>query len=182
MKTPVDPEWVAHAQGALRLPKNARLRYADGALLVVPGRSAHFRNRFKLADWAGSIPGARAGGRFSLTPAVNGFTPEPEFALIRESAHAPHRDTYNNDEVLFVAEIISTEIEQRHLRGEHHHYAEVFVPVLLVLDVLAATWTLFTTPRRGAYALTTTGNFGEPIPVEIAGEPHPIDSGEFQHL
>jgi hypothetical protein len=103
MKTPVDPEWVAHAQGALRLPKNARLRYAD----------------------AGSIPGVRAGGRFSLTPAVNGLTPEPEFALIRESAHAPHRDTYNNDEVLFVAEIIST---------------------------------------------------------EIAGEPHPIDSGEFQHL
>jgi hypothetical protein len=74
-----DPEWVAHVQGRLALPKNARLRHVGGALLVVPGRSVHFSNRCALADWEAIIPGVRPGGRLALTPAINGFTPEPEF-------------------------------------------------------------------------------------------------------
>jgi Uma2 family endonuclease len=182
MSAPVDAEWVASTRRALDLPKSVRLRYGGGVFLLVPMTSAHFRNRFALGSWARSVPGVRGGARFALRPPVDGYVPEPDFALIDESAHAPQRDSYQSDEVPFIAEMISTDSEQRHYARERNHYARVGIPAYLVVDVLTAEWTLFTEPREGAYTLTATGNFCAPIPVEVAGQPHPIDSGEFEHL
>jgi Uma2 family endonuclease len=182
MGAPVDAEWVASIQGALDGLKSMRLRYANGALLVVPTRSAHFSNRFGLGLWARSIPGVRGAGSFSLMPAIAGYAPEPDFALIHEPAHAPGRTSYQHDEVLFVAEIVSTESEQRYYVHEPNHYANAGIPSYLVLDMLTVEWTLFTQPRNDTYMLTSSGTFGSPIPVEIAGQPRPIDSSAFEHL
>jgi hypothetical protein len=84
--------------------------------------------------------------------------------------------------VLFVAEIISTEAEQRHFGDEWNGYAGLLVPELLVLDALTESWMLLSNPSDGAYTAITTGDFGEPIPVEVAGEPYPIDSGQFRWI
>jgi Uma2 family endonuclease len=183
MSAPVDEGWVEPMQRALLdRPKNMRLRYVNGAFLAVPVRSAHFTNGFVLNLWARSIPSVKGAGEFSLKTAIDGYAPEPDFALVRESAYAPDRAEYLHDEVLFIAEVVSTESEQRDYVRKHNHYAMADIPAYLVVDVLTAEWTLFTEPREGAYTLTTTGNFGAPIPVEVAGQPHPIDSGEFEHL
>lgn len=182
MSTPVDAEWVASMQHALERPKSMRLRYVNGAFLVVPVTSAHFSNGFTLNLWARSIPGVKAAGEFSLRPAIDGYAPEPDFALIHEIAYAPRRASYQHHEVLFVAEIVSTESEQRDYVRKHNHYASAGIAAYLVLDVLTAEWTLFTEPRDDAYTRTSAGNFGSPIPVEIGGQPYPIASDEFERL
>jgi Uma2 family endonuclease len=182
MSAPVEAGWVASTQHALERRKSMRLRYVNGAFLVVPVRAAHFRNAHTLLDWADAIPGFEGNGEFQLKPPINGYAPEPDFGLIRASSFDDGRAEFLHSEVVFVAEIVSTESEQRDYVTKHNHYAMASVPAYLVVDVLTAEWTLFTEPRDGSYTLTSTGNFGSLIPVEIEGKPYPIDSGKFRHL
>ena len=180
-----DASWVAATQrdlDALNLPKNAKLRFVDGAFLLVPVTTAHADARFLLRMWARGIPGVRGVGEFKLVPAIEGYSPEPDFALIEEAAHEPRRTSYEVGEVLFVAEIVSTESEQRDYVRKHNHYARAGIPAYLVVDVLSAEWTLLTAPQDGGYTLSTSGPFGTPVPVEIDGVPYPIASGEFERL
>lgn len=182
MTVPLDQEWVAAVQRDLDVPKSVRVRYTDGAFLMVPVTFAHFENSYALVAWGRTVPGVKAVGEFKLLPALDGYSPEPDFALVAASAYAPQRSSVDASDIRFVAEIVSTESEQRDYVRKHNHYAKAGIPSYLVLDVLTAEWTLFTEPEAGAYTRTCTGNFGSEIPVEVAGEPRPIDSGEFEHL
>ncbi|MCF3103857.1 Uma2 family endonuclease [Streptomyces roseoverticillatus] len=181
----IDPGWVSSIQDDLDsfdLPKRMKIRYSNGAFLMVPVTTAHFDNSHALVTWARGIPGVRGVGEFRLVPAIDGYKPEPDFALIVEGAHSPGRSEYEADEVLFIAEIVSTESEQRDYTRKNIHYAKAGIQAYLVVDVLSAEWTLFTEPRDGAYTLSSSGPFGKQIPVEVNGSQYPIDSGEFEHL
>lgn len=186
MATPADAEWVAATQrhlGRLDIPMSMKVRYTgDGAFLLAPLTFAHFENAHALVSWGRSIPGVRTAGKFTLLPAIDGYTPEPDFALIVGSACHPHRTAVNASDVRFIGEIVSTESEQRGYVRTNNHYATAGIPSYLVLDVLTAEWTLFTEPQDGTYTRTCTGPFGSAIPVTVDGEPHAIDSGQFEHL
>ncbi|MFI6279058.1 Uma2 family endonuclease [Streptomyces sp. NPDC050988] len=176
-------DWVADALEAIQLPRRMRLRLTRNGLTVVPVTQAHLTTQRRiLAQIETGLPGWVPVGEFSVLPPREGYQPEPDASALPEDKFDASKSKFPEDLLPFVVEVVSPESAGRDYNTKPEHYALRGIPVYLIVDVLAASWTLLTQPENGAYQCTQSGPFGKEIEIPVADQTLVLDSSQFMRV
>jgi Uma2 family endonuclease len=169
-----------YAQAHLRMPKSVRLRLTGNGLTLVPVTHAHRTTRRRIANQIeAALPGWSPVGEFRVTPAREGYKPEPDVLAVPSDQVEPGSAELDEGLLHFVVEVVSPESMDRDYNTKPSHYALRGISAYLVVNVLTARWTLFTRPEDSSYRHTVSGDFGEKIEIPVAEKILVLDSSEF---
>ncbi|KPI25333.1 protein of unknown function DUF820 [Actinobacteria bacterium OK074] len=172
--------WVADALETLQVPRRMRLRLTRNGLTVVPVTQAHQMTRRRISNQIEArMPGWLAIGEFRVLPKREGYAPEPDVSVLPEGKWDSGRSEFDEGLLPFVVEVVSPESKNRDYHTKPEHYALRGIPVYLVVDVVAGTWTLLTQPENGEYRCTQSGPFGKEIEIPVADQTLTLDSSQF---
>ncbi|MEU0739197.1 Uma2 family endonuclease [Streptomyces sp. NPDC006134] len=175
--------WVESMQEAVELPRSARLRLTRNGLTLVPVTHAHTTTARRIANQIEEgLPGWAPVGEFSVVPPREGYKPEPDASALPLEQVDPAKSEIHEALLPFVVEVVSPESKHRDYNTKPEHYALRGIPAYLVVDVLAATWTLLTRPEDGAYRRTLSGVFGEEIDIPVGDRTLTLDSSQFMRV
>lgn len=176
----VTDDWIDFVQERLQVPKSARLRLTTNGLMLVPVTHAHTATQRRIQNQIeAALPGWTPVGEFQITPAREGYKPEPDASAIPSDKIDPGTARLDESLLPFVVEVVCPESEMRDYHTKPRHYALRGIGAYLVVNVLTARWTLFTRPEEGAYQHTVSGTFGEKIEIPVADRMLALDSSEF---
>jgi Uma2 family endonuclease len=176
----ITDDWVGFAQEQVQVPKSVRLRLTRNGLTLVPITHAHRTTQRRIENQIeAALPGWTPVGEFQVTPAREGYKPEPDVSAIPSDKVDPGSAKLDESLLPFVVEVVSPESEDRDYNTKPGHYALRGISAYLVVNVLIARWTLFTRPEGGAYQHTVTGTFGEKIEIPVADRTLVLDSSQF---
>jgi Uma2 family endonuclease len=108
--------------------------------------------------------------------------PEPDISALPEDLWNPRSSEFDEALLPFVVEVVSPESRNRAYSTKSEHYALRKIPAYLIVDVLAASWTLHTQPENGAYQCTSSGPFGKEIEIPVADQTFTLDSSQFMRV
>ncbi|MFF4754886.1 Uma2 family endonuclease [Streptomyces sp. NPDC002514] len=176
-------DWVAGVLETLRVPRSVRLRLTRNGLTVVPVTQAHLTTQMRIFGQIDArMPGWQPIGEFRVLPAREGYMPEPDISALPEDQWNPRSSEFHEGLLPFVAEVVSPESKNRDYSTEPEHYALRGIPAYLIVDVLAASWTLLTQPENGAYQCSRSGPFGKEIDIPVAERTLTLDSSQFMRV
>ncbi|MFG2885231.1 Uma2 family endonuclease [Streptomyces sp. NPDC048297] len=175
--------WVEFVQDTIHVPRSARLRLTRNGLTVVRVTQAHVATARRIANQIEpGLPGWGATGGFSVVPAREGCKPEPDASALPAERIRPDRCEIDEALLPFVVDVVSPPSRHHDDHTEPGHYALRGIPAYLIVDVLAATWTLLTRPGNGAYRCTRSGPFGKEIEIPVADRILTLDSSRFTRV
>jgi Uma2 family endonuclease len=175
--------WVELVQDEIHVPRSARLRLTRNGLTLVPVTHAHTATARRIANQIEQrLPGWAAVGEFSVVPARQGYKPEPDASALPMEQFRPDKSEVDEALLPFVVEVVSPESKGRDYNTKPEHYALRRIPAYLIVDVLAATWTLLTQPENGAYQCSRSGPFGKEIEIPVADQILTLDSSQFMRV
>ncbi|MGW7817975.1 Uma2 family endonuclease [Streptomyces puniciscabiei] len=179
----VAEDWVADAVETLQVPRRMRLRLTRNGLTVVPVTQAHVTTQMRIfGQIDAELPGWVPIGAFKVMPAREGYMPEPDVSALPEEKSDPGSSTFDEGLLPFVVEVVSPESKDRDYNTKPDHYALRGIPAYLIVDVLAARWTLLTRPVDGEYQHQESGIFGDQIQIPVADQTLTLDSSRFQRI
>ncbi|MGW7242116.1 Uma2 family endonuclease [Streptomyces sp. NPDC054804] len=175
--------WVADVLETLQLPRRMRLRLTRNGLTVVPVTQAHVTTQMRIFGQIDArLPGWVPIGEFRVRPAREGYMPEPDVSALPQEQLDPGSSEFDEGALPFVVEVVSPESKNRDYSTKPDHYALRGIPVYLIVDVLAARWTLLTRPQDGEYQHQESGVFGDRIEIPVADQTLTLDSSQFMRI
>ncbi|EST23741.1 hypothetical protein M878_32775 [Streptomyces roseochromogenus subsp. oscitans DS 12.976] len=176
-------DWVEFVQDAIHLPKSARLRLTGNGLTLVPVTQAYVTTVWRIAHQIeAGLPGWVATGKFSVVPPREGYKPEPDASALPAEQIRPGKSEIDESLLPFVVEVVSPESKNRDYSTKPDHHASRGIPAYLIVDVLAARWTLLTRPADGEYQHRESSVFGDQIEIPVADQTLTLDSSQFQRI
>ncbi|MER6524545.1 Uma2 family endonuclease [Streptomyces sp. NPDC001508] len=175
--------WVESVQKAMEVPRSARLRLTKNGLTLVPVTHARTTTARRIANQIEErLPGWTPVGEFSVVPSREGYKPEPDASALPLEQVDPAKSEISEELLPFVVEVVSPESRYRDYSTKPEHYALRGIPAYLIVDVLAASWTLLTQPADGVYQCSQSGPFGKEIEIPVADRTLVLDSSQFMRV
>ncbi|WCD97684.1 Uma2 family endonuclease [Streptomyces sp. HUAS 31] len=154
-------EWFERLE-RMPVPEGFRVEIVGGNVHKTPQRNTHWqiirRILWALEDRFGRQVTAFTDVRIDFPGDENGFC--PDVAMLKDSAQQDDTGHWRYQDVEFVAEVISRGTAANDYGPKRTAYAVAEVPVYVIADPYRGRCSVYTHPKDGDYAMTTSVDFG----------------------
>ncbi|MEV5913596.1 Uma2 family endonuclease [Streptomyces chartreusis] len=154
-------EWFERLE-RMPVPEGFRVEIVGGNVHMTPQRNTHWqiirRILWALEDRFGRQVTAFTDVRIDFPGDENGFC--PDVAMLKDSAQQDDTGHWRYQDVEFVAEVISRGTAANDYGPKRTAYAVAEVPVYVIADPYRGRCSVYTHPKDGDYAMTTSVEFG----------------------
>ncbi|MFD0433542.1 Uma2 family endonuclease [Streptomyces chartreusis] len=154
-------EWFERLE-RMPVPEGFRVEIVGGNVHMTPQRNTHWqiirRILWALEDRFGRQVTAFTDVRIDFPGDENGFC--PDVAMLKDSAHQDDTGHWRYQDVEFVAEVIFRGTAANDYGPKRTAYAVAEVPVYVIADPYRGRCSVYTHPKDGDYAMTTSVDFG----------------------
>ncbi|MGW4867194.1 Uma2 family endonuclease [Streptomyces chartreusis] len=154
-------EWFERLE-RMPVPEGFRVEIVGGNVHMTPQRNTHWqiirRILWALEDRFGRQVTAFTDVRIDFPGDENGFC--PDVAMLKDSAQQDDTGHWRYQDVEFVAEVISRGTAANDYGPKRTAYAVAEVPVYVIADPYRGRCSVYTHPKDGDYAMTTSVDFG----------------------
>ncbi|CAM5665648.1 MULTISPECIES: Uma2 family endonuclease [Streptomyces] len=154
-------EWFERLE-RMPVPEGFRVEIVGGNVHTTPQRNTHWqiirRILWALEDRFGRQVTAITDVRIDFPGDENGFC--PDVAMLKDSAEQDDTGHWRYQDVEFVAEVISRGTAANDYGPKKTAYAVAEVPVYVIADPYRGRCSVYTHPKDGDYAMTTSVDFG----------------------
>ncbi|MFD0315735.1 Uma2 family endonuclease [Streptomyces flavalbus] len=157
-------EWFERLE-RMPVPDGFRVEIVEGNVYMTPQRDIHWQIIRRIVraieDRFGMDALIFSDVRIDFPGPGNGFC--PDVAKLREGATKDSAGQWRNDDVEFIAEVISRGTAPNDYGPKRTAYAEAEVPVYLIADPYQGKCHVYTDPKDGDYTTETTVTFGTDV-------------------
>ncbi|MFB8777058.1 Uma2 family endonuclease [Streptomyces broussonetiae] len=147
------------------VPEGFRVEIVEGYVYMTPQRDIHWQILRRIVraveDRFGMEALVFSDVRIDFPGHRNGFC--PDVAKLREDATKDADGHWRNEDIEFIAEVISRGTAQNDYGPKKTAYAEAEVPVYLIADPYQGKCHVYTDPKDGDYTTMTTVTFGTDV-------------------
>ncbi|MFG2885893.1 Uma2 family endonuclease [Streptomyces sp. NPDC048297] len=146
------------------VPEGYKVEIVEGTVYMSPQRDTHWEIILDIVEQLRTkYPRKRVKSdvRIDYPGHLNGFT--TDVTLIKEDATKTEKGLWHCEDVMFVAEVISTGTSANDYGPKKTAYATAEVPVYVIVDPYKGTCYAYTQPKEGDYITRTTVDFGKDI-------------------
>ncbi|GHH06739.1 Uma2 family endonuclease [Streptomyces lanatus] len=149
----------------LPVPEGYKVEIVEGTVYMSPQRSVHWKT-IKAIMWAiedtfGRDAEVLSDVRIDFPGRKNGLA--PDVAKLRDGAEMDAEGHWRNEDVEFIAEVISKDTAKNDYGPKKAAYALAEVPVYLIVDPYTAKCHLFTQPKDGDYMSDASITYGADV-------------------
>ncbi|MGP2439137.1 Uma2 family endonuclease [Streptomyces sp. JW3] len=153
-------EWLEK----LPVPEGYKTEIVGGHIFMTPQRDTHWDIILDVVEQLrAKYPRKRVKSdvRMDYPGYLNGFA--SDVVALAEGAEKDAKGHWRNEDVEFVAEVISKKTAANDYGPKKDTYATAGVPVYLIVDPYTGEWHLHTLPKDGTYHGSVSFGFGEDI-------------------
>ncbi|MEU4208962.1 Uma2 family endonuclease [Streptomyces sp. NPDC026206] len=146
------------------VPEGYKVEIVEGAIYMSPQRDTHWDIILNVVEQLRTkYPRVRVKNdvRVDYPGYLNGFC--SDVALVKEGASKDADGHWQYQDIVFVAEVISSGTAKNDYGPKRDAYARAGVSVYLIVDPYTGQCHLFTEPKDGTYRTGPAIKFGDPI-------------------